>query len=703
MERFFGRAAQGTSLLMLADQSGSVDMLDEAIAMLRQGLSTMRPRGAAYATYLSNLAAALQMRSTWTGVPIADSGSIETGRQAVAAMPARYRLRPLALSNLADALWRRYDQSGERADLDEAADLAGQALSLARRHDGNLPRFLAVRGKVLLSSYEWTKDPADLETALDATQRALDLTPPQHPRYATTVDLAGAVRKELWRATGQTRFLDDCIELRRAAAASTGADHPEHYIWRANVAEALGERYARLGDDRDVTEAIDLLQADIRQAPAAGYLSYALRVLGQTYRLRYEASGSVGDLAAAATALRDGLDAAAPADPERAGLEMELCQVLLLRHERDGDRRIVDEAVARARRAAAGLPVDRLDGAMCTLALSRALLARFQHHYDTSDLEQAATLTGSVFDAMPADGQNGPVLMANGLAVANTLIGFTRDRGWLAVATRLADTALAATPAAHPARVLVANNSGLLYRHRYLLDADAAALDRAETLLREAARPDQPAPRHGYVPLNLALTLMDVSSAHGDTRPLVEAVAMLREMRSARSGGPADRMVTANLAVALSRLHEHRPDLPGDEVLELLRETATDDAAPPLHRVEMSAFWGRLAFRRGRLDASLDGYGNGVRLLPRLAWRGLGRTSRERLLSLSPDVVGDACAVAVAAARPQLAADLIEQGRAVLWSQVLESRAAMTDLRAAAPRLAARLSSLAATLEEPGR
>ena len=81
-----------------------------------------------------------------------------------------------------------------------------------------------------------------------------------------------------------------------------------------------------------------------------------------------------------------------------------------------------------------------------------------------------------------------------------------------------------------------------------------------------------------------------------------------------------------------------------------------------------------------------------------LTWRGLGRRDRERWLSEWNGLASGAAVSNIAADRPADAAASLEHGRAVLWSQMLDARTAMTALQEADPPLAGRLDTVRARL-----
>jgi len=117
-------------------------------------------------------------------------------------------------------------------------------------------------------------------------------------------------------------------------------------------------------------------------------------------------------------------------------------------------------------------------------------------------------------------------------------------------------------------------------------------------------------------------------------------------------------------------------------------------------RIQAAHAWGRLSysFDDKAPDAAL-GYATAVGLLPLLAWRGVDRAEREQILAYCEGLAGNAAAAAIRAGRPDRATELLEHGRGVLWSQLLETRTDLAALCDAAPGLATQLMDVRAALD----
>lgn len=86
-------------------------------------------------------------------------------------------------------------------------------------------------------------------------------------------------------------------------------------------------------------------------------------------------------------------------------------------------------------------------------------------------------------------------------------------------------------------------------------------------------------------------------------------------------------------------------------------------------------------------------------MLRQSAWRGLHRADREWFLAKYGTLASNAAAWALKEGDADSAVSILEEGRAVLWAEVLDARGDVSQLRLVAPDLAGRLDELAHQLE----
>jgi hypothetical protein len=96
---------------------------------------------------------------------------------------------------------------------------------------------------------------------------------------------------------------------------------------------------------------------------------------------------------------------------------------------------------------------------------------------------------------------------------------------------------------------------------------------------------------------------------------------------------------------------------------------------------------------------SLDGYGTALNLLPRIAWLGQTISARHKELGAIGGIVNEAAAAAIEAGQYEKALEWLEQGRSVVWGQLLNLRSPVDELRDADCKLVNDLVRISKELE----
>ncbi len=202
---------------------------------------------------------------------------------------------------------------------------------------------------------------------------------------------------------------------------------------------------------------------------------------------------------------------------------------------------------------------------------------------------------------------------------------------------------------------------------------------------------------------NLGNSLFRRFGQAGDDADLNDAIEALRRAVDLTPAGHPD------LAQYLSRLGNFLfgrfrqagdgADL--DDAISSWQRASQVPVGIPRVRLDAARAWGAAAAGAGRVQEAAEGYAAAVGLLPVVAFHGLGRAVREEHLAQWAGLAADAAACAVLDGRPEAAAELLEQGRSVIWTQALNVRTDLTRLASQAPGLARRLTSIREVLDTP--
>ncbi|KAJ7885436.1 CHAT domain-containing protein [Mycena leptocephala] len=158
-------------------------------------------------------------------------------------------------------------------------------------------------------------------------------------------------------------------------------------------------------------------------------------------------------------------------------------------------------------------------------------------------------------------------------------------------------------------------------------------------------------------------------------------------------------------AVALTP--DGHPDKPsrlinlGNSLCSHSEQFGDSQDCPARIRFDAAQRWAQLAHIH-QPSSILHAYTTAIELLPELAWLGLSITDRHHLLLQAGEVVRDAASAAIAEDDYQKAVEWLDQGRSVIWGQLLNLRTPVEELQKSHPGLANQLVSLSTSLETAG-
>ncbi|MBO0884102.1 MAG: hypothetical protein J2P17_27980, partial [Mycobacterium sp.] len=589
--------------------------------------------------------------------------AIDAGRQAAAIAPIGDPKRGHCLLELARALCMQSIRMESAADLDEAIETHHLNLRTLPRTDPSREQVFGTLLNHLLVRFRLKNDNNDLHRAVQVGQEAVDSLTDPVQRTAMGNNLAYALSMRFDRL-GSLDDLTRAIDLIRSAATAFPSNG--HVLF--NLSYALTRRFERLGNEADMNEAITVARAAVRTSDGDFERSEYLRNLGNALMNRFMWSSGIEDVNEAISTLRqavDGLPATVPT-PTRTMYLSDLANALRTRFDRTGDRLArkgettdLDEAIDTLSDAVRITPDDNAGKADYLHNLSSALSNRFEQTRQDEDIDQAVA---TALDSLRVISRDHRLWMMCQQQLATTLMGrFNRKNNTpdLDRAIEVLRTAIDACPPDHPNRpsILMDLATALLGRC-YHVD-DRAACDQAISVYIQATQ----------------------LTREGEPRWATSRIALGHSLRKrSEITGQADDINSA---------------------FEWWRTVAAASAAPLSERIAAADAWGRFAAERGEWSQALAGYTTAVELLPMVAWRGARRADREQFLADWTGLATEAAACAIAAGEPRRALELLEQGRGVLWSQLLETRTDLTVLSATSPDLARRLADVRTALDSP--
>jgi len=648
----------GTALRTRFDRFDRQADLDQAIAVGQQAVDATLVGDSSRHMYLGNLGMALRARFERTGQRADVDRAIALLAEAVNAVPGDHPDRPTMLSSLGNALQNRFERTGQRDDMDRAVAVGQQAVDAAPVGHRGRPIYLSNLGNALQIRFEHTGRQADTDRAVTVLQQAVDATPADDPRRATMLaNLAGALGTR-YRHTGQLADLDLAVTVGQQAVDATPANHPDRPAQLSNLGTALRYRFDRSGQLADLDRAITVGQQALDAIPADHPArSLYLSNLANALQDHFELTGRQDDLDQAIARHLEAVDVTGVGGLARPGHLSNLGSALHRRFLLAGQLADLDQAAIMFRRAVDASSADDLEHPSYLSNLGIALRSRYRRTRQRTDLDEAITCSQRAVDATPAGHPDEATYLSNLGAALQNRFEQTGELADLDQATSWLARAVAVFPAGHPAGPRYLANLGLAMRSRFRRTGQLADLDEAIKRLTEAVEsspadhPEQP----GYL-TKLGITLQD---------------------RFERTQQQAD----------LNR------------AIDLFRAGAAIPTAEPRVRLAAAWSWGHCAMRAALADSAVEGYAAAIELLPLVAWHGLDQATREHHLRAWPGLASDAAAAAIAAGRPELAVELLEAGRSMLWTQAARLRADLAALRERASGLATVLEEARAVLD----
>ncbi|MFM9499033.1 caspase, EACC1-associated type [Streptomyces galilaeus] len=248
-------------------------------------------------------------------------------------------------------------------------------------------------------------------------------------------------------------------------------------------------------------------------------------------------------------------------------------------------------------------------------------------------------------------------------------------------------------------------NLGDTLRLRAEVMGDRASLDEAIELLRTAVA----AASEGHLDRVFCLTglgnaLRLRAQETSDSASLMEAADILRAaVEGAEPGRSDSALPLQSLGGTLWGIAKITEDAGMDEAIEAWRAAALTEGAPIRLRIDAARQWGEAAADREGAAAGSEALSLAVSLLPHLAAWQIDLVDQERQLADYLGLASDAAACHLAAGDPRAALLVLEQGRGVVLSRIMDIASESASLREAAPELADEFESLKALLnaEEP--
>ncbi|KAJ7693183.1 CHAT domain-containing protein [Mycena rosella] len=695
----------GDSLLSRYQRLGELTDVDQAVVMFETAVALTAEGHPDKPLYLSRLGRSLLRRFEQVGDPTDINRSVVMLEATVKFTPDNHPHRASRLGNLGDSLLRRYEQLGALADIDRSIVVFETAAGITQNGQLQKASCLNHLGQSRLRRYERFGNLTDVDQAVEMLKAAIELTPDDHPNKHAPLNNLGKSLLCRYEQLGELTDMHQAVAMFEAAVGCTPDDDPTKPVGLNNLGGAFFRRFERLGNLSDLNQSMQLFEAAVRLVPEGHQNKPAwLKNLADSHLMRFKRIGERRDISQAVDMFEAAVRLTPEGHPDKPSYLIRLADSLDDRFVRFGDLTDLDKSAAMLEAAVGLTPDDHPDKILFMGHLSNSLLHRFQRLGDLSDIKRSVSVLESAVALTPSSHSALPVqLNSLGISLRHLFerLGNLTD---LDRSVKVLEAAVALTPNDHPSKHSRLNNLGSSLICRFELLGDPADIAQASAMLGIAVKliPEGDPERASAI-TNFANCFFRRFQQLDDITDIDNAVFLWQTSLELTPDGHRDKPSRLiNLAGSLLHRFEQlgHPDDFNKMILHLTC-AASAPTAPAHMRFSASTQWAQHAHIHHH-QSILCAYGTAIDRLQELAWLGLSISDRHYQILLAGRVVREAASAAIEAHEYTKAVEWLDQGRSIIWGQVLSLRTPIDDLRKAHPELAEELISLSNQLETAG-
>ncbi|KAI0825531.1 CHAT domain-containing protein [Irpex lacteus] len=685
--------------------------LEESIASLSRAITLSADSNPMKPACLNSLGGSLISRFRRLGHPTDLDEAITHFTTALTLTPDVHPVRPALYSGMGYALELRSECSGSLADLEEATVLHTRAVELTPDGHSNKPACLTSLGRCLRLQFDRGGDLTLLEKAIAHQTVAVKLTPQGHSSRPLRLNSLGVSLDTQFGRLGVLADLEAAIAAFTELIDSAQDNDQRRVDWLANLGSCFESRFRRLGSLADLEQSVLLKTRAINLAPEGhSQKPSLLSNLGNTLQLRFEQTGNLDDLQNAISYKSRSVALTPDNHSQLPQRLINLGNALRVRFERLGDLSDLQESTACKARA-----VDLASDSHPSMpewldSLANSLRSRFEYLRNNADLGEAIACYVRAVELSP-DGHPSKARLLSHLGASLVaqfrLLGDLND---LENAVSFQTQAVELTEDGDLRKPSWLSNLGCTLdirfqrtRHRDDIEKAIAALSRAVELSGDRD-PGQGTQMWLHNLGHLFWTrFYYITKTAAD---LNEAITHMKRSRELLVLGHPHRTTTL---IVLARLLSNRfnsscaqaDDL--ENALYSLSDALLEKSALPWARLQAGLEYVNLEPRLSRTICPkvplLEIYDEILNLAPRVAWLGHNISKRyEEIIKLGT-VANRAAAAAIAAGQYTRAVEWLENGRSIVWSQVLQIRPPLDELRRRDRQLASDLDRISRALQ----
>jgi tetratricopeptide (TPR) repeat protein len=571
-------------------------------------------------------------------------------------MPSGFFLIPGHIHDLASELFNQLPI--ERVmDNDESIEWLKATVDQAQDNDPNKAGQLFMLANTLKFRFDRLGNITDIDNAIGHLQAAIDVTPDSDPQKTEYLDSLGDTLFDRFRRLGNAADIDAAVAHKQAAVKLTPDGHPHKHRQLNELGIYLVARFQRLGDSADIERAIVLQQTSVNLIPDSHPDKYeVLGNLGASFNARFGYFGNIVDVDRAIAHQQAANNLIPNGHPNKGCILNSLGNSLRSRFERFGKIADIDQAITQHHEAVKITPENHHEKFLPLSNLGTSLFCRFRGVKNLVDLNDAIRYQQAALDAAPDDHYARARLLDE---LGRSLLIRFRETGNIEdIESSISYTQAGVNliPSNHPDRPRFLGNLGGSLQTHFERVGSVESIDRAIVLQNEAVR----ITTDGYP--EKAINMLNLGNA---------------------------------LEQRFLRFH-HSED--AEAAICHFSAAAKYPMGAPKIRYTAVLSW---IFLAGPLDhpSLLAAYECALDLMQIVAWIGLSMEDRHKKLIQMSGLARDAAAFAISLDQYDKALEWLEQGRSIVWNQILQLRTPVDELRSVDSDLASRLLKVSRQLD----
>jgi tetratricopeptide (TPR) repeat protein len=542
---------------------------------------------------------------------------------------------------LSDAFYayKNYESRGNLRSLERAISKFEAIAKRTPENDTRAPLVLSNLGSCLLRRFEELGSVVDMNKGMEQLEKAVDLTPDGDPDKTILLSNLGSCFLARFERLGNPGDIDAAITRHQSAVNLATDDHPNKPAYLNNLGSSLETRFERLGNLDDMDGAITQKQAALNLTPDGHhYKPNYLSSLGSSLDARFERLGDLDDIDTAITLQQAAIGLTPEGHPEKPHRLSILGSSLRTRFKRLGKLEDINTAITQQQEAVHLTPDNHVSKPTYMANLGNSLLVRFEWLGNLDDIDYAVTQHQEAVHFSPDGHPSKPQYLDN---LGNSLqIRFGRLRKLEDIDTAInrQQEAINLTPDDDIGKATYLNNLGTSFWNRF------------------------------YWLGNLA----DIDAAINQHQAAVNLIP---------DGHPVKPTFSGNLGTSYRRRFIHLRHLKDAEIaISQFSTSAQSSLGSPTIRFKHVRQWIEVASLI-RHKSLLDAYECALNLMPLVAWLGLPIAVRHEHLVQMGGIARDAAAAAISLEEYDKAVEWLEQGRSIVWNQILQLRNPVDELR----------------------